>query len=284
MSTLTKEQIAAISKKIGGGDQIKRKADDFPPPIVVPDAALKPLFDDKDNNVWTVEGRFPVIPYIFYLPNTMTIYRDQQSRDLTLFNAFRLNDQLEKEMLGLGKVTNVVKLGQFHGDADAYYTRSPQFGSPKLWTLPEGSVAEGTKADFILSKDNLPIKGAQLYELKGHFFPESLMTVPCSKGNLLIGCDSLIHMRQDLGMVSNLFVWMMGLVFMSEPNIPKPAPFWTRTTVEALGADPVLAWYRDIVKMKWTSFVGGHGAPAYDCDHDAVYAACEKEVKGNVKK
>jgi hypothetical protein len=56
---LTEERIAAFSKEMGGGDQVKRKAEDFPEPSSVANATLKPVFaDSSTNQVWTVEGRF----------------------------------------------------------------------------------------------------------------------------------------------------------------------------------------------------------------------------------
>ena len=106
----------------------------------------------------------------------------------------------------LGPIAHVVKLGQFHGDADAYYVRSDKFNKPMLWTLPNGSVAEGMTADGILSSEdsdnrNLPIHDMKVYSLDGHPFPEGLVTVPCNRGGagngnsnsnsrVLIACDS----------------------------------------------------------------------------------------------
>jgi len=273
---LSPEELEELRKKMGGADKVKRKPDDFPKPASIHNAKLVPLFEEDDkNNVWTVRGSFPVIPYVFSLTSTMTIHRCEKTGQLTVFNAFRCSENLEKEILELGPIANVVKLGQFHGDADAYYTRAPQFDNPKLWTLPGGSVAEGTSADEILSETNLPMDGAKLYHMKEHPFPEGLVTVPCacaSGGPLLVATDSLIHIP-DLSIVQyvgRFIFYLMGWNMQSEENVPKPAPMWCQMTVQAVGADCVRRWYQEIAAMEWNSFVGSHGVPAKNVNHDAM--------------
>ncbi|KAL3925791.1 MAG: hypothetical protein SGILL_000172 [Bacillariaceae sp.] len=280
---MTPEEVEALSKQMGGGDKVKRAANEFPNPSSVPHATLEPLFPDAEkNNVWTVRGSFSIIPYVFKLTTTMTIYRDERNQ-LTIFNAIRCSEDLEHEILKLGTVAHVVKLGQFHGDADAYYVRAPQFHSPKLWTLPNGSVAEGTNADGILTPgaSDSPIVGSKIYSLEDHPFPEGLITVPCesSEGSsrLLVACDSLVHLS-DPSIVSystRFIFYMMGLNMNTPHNVPKPAPLWLKQTVGALGADRVRQWYTEITSMDWQHFIGAHGGPARNCDHEAVMHAIE---------
>ena len=308
----TDEHIDALSRKVGGGDKVKRPVDKFPDPISVPYAKLTPMFfqnDDSDNddstennnnnnnNVWTVHGSFTVIPYIFSTSLTMTIVRDLRDNDsLTIFNAFRCSPEIEQEILQLGTIRHVVKLGQFHGDADAYYVTAPQFAAgtgtgtgseidgssdntttqqkadrPKLWTFEGGSVAEGLVADEILSDTNVPIAGSKVYNMTGHPFPEGVMTVPYASRdnnsssntkNLLIACDSLVHIVDLTFMTysSRFIMWLMGLDMQSKDGIPKPAPLWCKTTVDIMGLDTVKKWYQDIImEMDWDCFVGAHG-------------------------
>mmetsp|Transcript_30988 Transcript_30988/g.51209 ORF Transcript_30988/g.51209 Transcript_30988/m.51209 type:complete len:295 (+) Transcript_30988:106-990(+) len=280
---MTPEDIEALSKKMGGGDKVKRKADDFPGPNSVPNAKLIPLFEDDDkNHIWTVRGSFSIIPYVFSLTSTMTIYRNESNNELTIFNAFRCEEPLEQDILKLGTIAHVVKLGQFHGDADAYYAKAPQFQKPKLWTLPEGSVAEGTTADEILSDTNLPVMGAKFFNLQGHPFPEGLMTVPCHTGGgpLLVACDSLVHIP-DLSIVSYMgrfMFYLMGFTMQSALNVPKPAPLWCKQSTGAVGVECVRGWYHDIAAMEWASCVGAHGVPAKNCDHDAMKKTVEEQL------
>ena len=217
----------------------------------------------------------------------MTIHRNEQN-ELTIFNALRCSDELEQEILKLGTVAHVVKLGQFHGDADAYYVRAPQFNSPKLWTLQDGSVAEGIKADGILTPGSteLPIAGSNVYNLEGHPFPEGVMTIPCQSSSqgaskLLVACDSLVHVADlsVIGYSTRFIFYLMGLNMQAENGVPKPAPMWLKQTTGAVGAERVKQWYKDIMQLEWTYFVGAHGSPARNVDHDAVMQTVEEGCK-----
>jgi hypothetical protein len=92
---------------MGGGDQVKRSAEDFPEPSSsVANAMLKPVFAGSETNqVWTVEGSFSIIPWVFSLTSTMTIHRSADAatgeNTLTIFNALRTSPQLEAEILKL---------------------------------------------------------------------------------------------------------------------------------------------------------------------------------------
>jgi hypothetical protein len=285
---LTEEQITAFSKEMVGGDKVKCKADDFPQPSSVVNATLKPLFaTTTTNRIWTVEGSFAVVPWVFSFTITMTIHRNADG-ELTIFNALRTSPALEAEILKLGSVTHIVKLGQFHGDADAYYRSAPQFMKedgtrPKLWTLPGGSVAEGTEADCLLSDSNVPIRGAKLYELKPHACPEGLLSVPCGGegGPLLVGCDALMHVTKPSTVWASFLFYVIGLSsssFVSSENVPKPAPLWFKRTVSAFGKERVRAWYQDICQLEWDAFVGAHGGPAVKCDHQAMLHAVDEQL------
>ena len=75
---------------------------------------------------------------------------------------------------------------------------------------------------------------------------------------------------------------MMGFNMQSDQDVPKPAPLWCKETVGAVGPDCVRKWYEDIAAMNWTYFVGAHGGPARNCDHDAMLQAANKQIEGGV--
>ena len=279
-----------MSKKMGGGDKVKRKANDFPQPATGRSDLVPLLPEDENNNVWTLQGTFYLVPYLLSLSNTMTIYRDQATKELTIFNALRATPETERKILALGKIRNVVKLGQFHGAADAYYVLSPQFESPKLWVLPGGSVADGLVTDTMtietMTSTALPVANSKLFTFDGHPFPEGFMTLPLSSTsdgkaeNVLVGCDGLVHMTPADSTWSSRFLgWALGLEFTSpQVNVPKPAPLWCRKSVEALGPDIMNHWYSELGKMSWTHYIGGHGVAAKNCDHAAIMEMCRKEI------
>jgi hypothetical protein len=135
------ERAEYYSKKVQGADKISRPAEAYVDTPVAPGhGSLEPVFDGDGCDLWVVRGLFAMIPYVLSLPTTMTVHRDVDG-GLTLFNALRVSPEVEDAMLALGPVKRVVKLGQFHGAADAYYVRCPKFGTPLLWTLDGGTTA-----------------------------------------------------------------------------------------------------------------------------------------------
>lgn len=261
-------------------DTIQRPASSYPSPTSVPNATLKPLSPSLANNVWTIRGAFPISPSIS-LANTMTIYRPPSSTSLVIFNAFRAAQELENQILALGPIGHVVKLGNFHGDADAYYTIAPHLGSPKLWTLPGGSVAEGTVADAILGAD-LPVPDAKLVPFLGHPSPEAAIIVPCAEGKVLIACDALMYVHGDYVDYAAMEAIAQSMdlpKFVSEVGAPRPAPLWAKNTVEALGEAKVREWYQGVAALEWTAFVGAHGDACIAPSHSGMLGAVEEELQ-----
>jgi len=285
---ITGEELEAMRKQMSYGDLVKGQPDDFPNPISASGAKLVPLFEnDEKNNIWTVRGDFYMIPYLVALTNTMTIYKCPKTGELSIFNAFRCVPELEQQILQLGPIAHVVKLGQFHGHADAYYVRAPHFlnpetkKKPKLWTLPGGTVAPATEADEILSSTNLPVEGAKLFHMEGHPFPEGLMTVPSSDGkHCLIGTDSLIHIPDVsiVGYGGRFLFYIMGFVLQAAQDVPQPAALWFKNTGKIMGVGCVRQWYQEIAAMEWTYFVGGHGIFARNVDHQKMVEAMEQQL------
>lgn len=258
-------------------DTIQRPASSYPSPTSVPNATLKPLSPSLANNVWTIRGAFPISPSVSLL-STMTIYRPSSSTSLVIFNAFRASQELEKQILALGPIGHVVKLGNFHGDADAYYSTAPHLGNPKLWTLPGGSVAEGTVADAILGA-NLPVQDAKIVPFPGHPSPEAAIIVPCAEGKVLIACDALMYVQGayvDYAAMEAMAKSMGLPKFVSEVGVPRPAPLWAKNTVEALGEAKVREWYQGVAAMEWNMFIGAHGDACIAPSHSGMLGAVEE--------
>lgn len=135
------ERAARFSPKVGGADRVTRPAAAWAETPVAPGiGGLERVFSADDCDLWVARGMFPMVPFVLSLPTTMTVHRDAAG-SLTVFNALRLGPEAEEELLALGPVRRVVKLGQFHGAADAYYVKNPKFGTPECWTLSGGTTA-----------------------------------------------------------------------------------------------------------------------------------------------
>lgn len=121
---------------------LKRKPHDFPPVASSAESKLVRVFSGYSNiGAWYIRTNGLTGPSFLKLPSTMTLYRSEHG-ELTIFNAQRVSEELEDEILALGTVAHVVKLGQYHGASDAYWVLSEKFNKPKYWTLEGGTVAE----------------------------------------------------------------------------------------------------------------------------------------------
>mmetsp|Transcript_13142 Transcript_13142/g.32474 ORF Transcript_13142/g.32474 Transcript_13142/m.32474 type:complete len:283 (+) Transcript_13142:41-889(+) len=264
------------SKLVRGADKVLRKADDFPPPLV--STGLKPVFDEN-NCLWIVEAVYPMIPYILGIPTTMTVYRAPDGT-LTLFNALRVEESVEDEILKLGRIAHVVKLGQFHGSSDAYYVRAEKFNAPKYWTVAGGSCAEGMAADVVLAPSGpLPVEGATFYQLDGQPFPESIMLLPSAHGIICMATDCLMHLvsTSRVPIVGRLMLNWFGFVA-NTANVPEPAPLWLRNSVRLCGKEQVQRWFDDILAMEFAHVICAHGPPAVKVSREAIGAACTAKI------
>lgn len=170
------ERAARFSPLVSGTDRVKRPAAQWAETPVAPGAGgLERVFAAGDGDMWVARRFFPMIPYVLNLPTTMAVHRDAAG-SLTLFNALRLAPEVEEELLALGPVRRVVKLGQFHGAADAYYAKDPKFESPEFWTLNGGSTAY-VWLSLLCPWNTLPVADAA-FDVCAFFFFRSLGTRP----------------------------------------------------------------------------------------------------------
>eukprot|EP00171_Calliarthron_tuberculosum_P022153 IDg22153t1 len=267
-----------FSKLVNGLDKINRPASDYEsiPVLPVPNG-VEPLNpDEPDCNVYVIRSVFDVPVLSTSLPITMTIVRE--GGDLTLINSFRVPANVEDEILQLGAIRRVVKLGQYHGAAgDAYWVRSPRFSNPEYWAPHAATVAAGLVVTHTLqSGAQPPINGALLSSMADIPFPEYVMTVPTLKsGRLLITCDALMHICSvdDLPAGSREMLEKHEYIF--EQGVPRPTRNWTGTVVGVCGSGPLKTWMEELIEMEWSCFVSAHGPPIVNCDHSKIMEAVD---------
>ncbi|MFT7520969.1 MAG: hypothetical protein ACI9MC_003120 [Kiritimatiellia bacterium] len=113
----------------------------------------------------------------------MTIVRHPGG--LALFNTVRMNEAGLAALDALGEVTDVVRLGAFHGRDDAFYVE--RYGA-RMWA-PEG-CSERLSPTALNEDSDLPIEGAQVFVFHSATKPEAIVRLP-DHGGVLIPCDSL---------------------------------------------------------------------------------------------
>src|SRR5688500_16275030 len=98
---------------------------DFIPPCP-PYTSIKEIFPD----VFQVEGGFRFGPGMWITRNMHVV---RQGKELTLINSVRLCPEREADLLALGEVKHLLRIGEFHGADDPYYVHRFK---PTLWAPP----------------------------------------------------------------------------------------------------------------------------------------------------
>jgi hypothetical protein len=101
-----------------------------------------PLTGMGISEIYVVEGIFQLFPGVRTL-RIMCVLK-LTNGELTLIGAMRLDEETEKELLELGKITNVVRMSTHHGLDDLYYAERFE---PIMWAFsPTASGGEPCKA------------------------------------------------------------------------------------------------------------------------------------------
>jgi hypothetical protein len=151
--------------------------------------------------VWPHSEIKEIFPDIFFVTGTNITHHDnaklQHSRNmviirdngkLSLINTVRLDDKGLACLDALGEVTNVVRIGAFHGRDDVFYLG--RYGA-KLWAL-EGIIHENNRNTdvYLTSNGQMPIPNCSVFIFETSRFPEAILHISQQNG-ILITCDSI---------------------------------------------------------------------------------------------
>lgn len=138
-------------------------------------------------DLFMVRGSFRFNP-LMRITRNMAIVLDRD--ELSLVNPIRLDDATERELLALGEVKRILRLGPMHGLDDPYYVE--RFGA-ELWAQAESeSYPEPKIAQKLAADRPLPFPDAELFEFAGTKQPESALLIRRDPG-ILLTCDSIQH-------------------------------------------------------------------------------------------
>jgi hypothetical protein len=184
---------------------------------------------------------------------------------LTIVNSVRLSDEGLRQLDQLGKVVNVVRIGDMHGIDDPFYV--DRYGA-SFWAMPGMDVQAELKVDKWLTVDGeMPVRGCSFFEFKTTKLPEGILRID-RDGGIMIACDSL-------------------------QNWVGPDEFFDPATVETMRgmgffakAGIGLAWIHesspkaeDFVRLKQVPFAHalcGHGEPVRDTAQADYHVAFQR--------
>ncbi|MGY8814603.1 MAG: hypothetical protein ACKVHQ_07770 [Gammaproteobacteria bacterium] len=215
------------------------------------------------DGIWFVKGtvKMPMsIP--MKISRSMTIVKDSDSNELTIFNSMRLTDKGLEKLEELGKIKNVVRLSGFHGRDDAYYRERYDAkiyaikGQAYTRKLSEKVSANDIymEPDVWLSDKNnlLPVKDVSL-KIFNSSQPSEAIAIINKEGGILITGDSLQNMAKP-DEYTNLFakIMMKKMGFYKPYNV---GPGWLKY------AKPEINEVRSILELEFNHVLPAHGDP-----------------------
>lgn len=204
-----------------------------------PHGELTPFVD----GLWYVMGTNRVHHAGSDLQTSRTMLVVREGERLTLVNTVRLDDAGLLALEALGTVTDLVRLGAFHGRDDAFYR--DRYGA-RLWALPDSASTA------------LPIPDATAHIFTTARHPEAALLLERASG-ILVTCDAV----QNWAEVDRFFSAETGAAFQTAGlirpvNIPST---W-------LGAcEPQESDFERLLALQFRHLVTAHGPPRLDDAH-----------------
>ncbi len=182
----------------------------------------------------------------------------KNANELTLINTVRLNEAGLVALNKLGKVTNVVRIGAFHGRDDAFYL--DRF-SAKLWALPGVKHEHHKITDFELGANQMPFPNSTLFVFETSIHPEAIIHLD-QEGGILITCDSVKN-------------WVNQDPFFSESTakLYQTLGFFGKASISKIWQDATQVKENDFARLKKLSFnhlISAHGEPLLDEAYDRL--------------
>ena len=111
----------------------------------------------------------------------------QQDEDLTLINPVRMNEEGLAQLDAMGKVKNIIRLGDFHGLDDEFYLDRYQ---GEFWCQPGQDSYPQPKASVVIQSDTSgPVADSEFFIFRTALYPEAALLLKQHK--LLITTDAV---------------------------------------------------------------------------------------------
>lgn len=198
--------------------------------------------------------------------SNMTIVRNGD--ELTLINTVRLDKKGLQQLEALGTVKNIIRLGAFHGQDDAFYQHRY---TAKLWA-PKGMKDECgqgalTKMDVVMVPGGpLPLTRCSLFLFETSSFPEAILHI-AQEGGILVVCDCVKNWLA----ADRFFNPETAKSHQKEGMIgPANIAFWCNAC-GVKGSD-----FRKLLSLSFRHILSAHGEPILNNAHELLASS----VKG----
>lgn len=230
----------------------------------MPHSSIEEVFPDVFFVTGTMRNEF--FGSVWQFSRNMTVVREDGK--LTIINSVRLDDRGLAALDVLGKVTQVVRIGDMHGVDDPFYVQ--RYGAT-FWALPGMSIQDGLHVGKTLTSDGeMPFRNCSLFVFQTTKRPEAILRLD-REGGIMIACDSLQNwVEPDEFFLDETVETMRGMGFFARGNLG-------------------LAWLHasepqadDFVRLKQIPFkhaLCGHGSPLRDTAQENYHATFARMFK-----
>ncbi|MEM6995017.1 MAG: hypothetical protein AAF721_31175 [Myxococcota bacterium] len=235
-------------------------------PPVYPHGVLREVLPD----VFVVNGSIAL--GAMQISRAMVVVRDGER--LVVVNSLRMNEEGLAQLDGLGTVTDIIRLGGFHGSDDPFYKERY---AAKSWAIAGQTYFKGTNPDvgevyfeadgYLGAGDELPLRGASVYVFSTRF-PEAILRLPVG-GGTLVAADAMHNWHAD-----ELFN-EAGKTAMTRAGMLRPYRLgggWLRSL------EPAPEEVAGILELEFDNVLPGHGQPVIGGAKDKYRAHIDEYV------
>jgi len=230
-------------------------------PAALPHESIEQIFPE----VFLVHGSARVGPGM-RMNRNMIIVRHNGA--LTAISPVRIDAAAESELDRLGKLTNVIRIGYYHGVDDRYYV--DRYGA-EFWCQTRSDYYPEPQPTRPLDENIvLPIEPTELFLFKETRFPEAAILLKVH-GGLLITCDSLQHWTDwsYCTLLSKMVIKMFGFSLRTLIG-----SFWLKSMTPKGGS--LKPDFDRLLKLEFKHLIGAHGRLCVERAHEEVQAEMKR--------
>eukprot|EP01128_Nolandella_sp_AFSM9_P011712 TRINITY_DN8642_c0_g1_i1.p1 TRINITY_DN8642_c0_g1~~TRINITY_DN8642_c0_g1_i1.p1 ORF type:complete len:301 (-),score=56.84 TRINITY_DN8642_c0_g1_i1:50-952(-) len=232
------------------------------------------LLTEPFPNIFYIDSERSMAPSMVLL-RSMIVIRNAKN-ELSLINSIRLSSATEQQLLELGDIKYVIRLGAFHHRDDRYYVDT--FGA-EYWSL-EGLVeydeSEAEKpgasahSQVVMEPDviygettKFPFDVVQAIVFRTKL-PECVLIVKNPEGgNVLLTADAVQNSQSDprASFQTKVFCHLFGFYGRS---VIGPGWLWGNYYDDDYTGPSVADDFERVLAADWTNLLSGHGVPGTD--------------------
>jgi hypothetical protein len=235
------------------------------PPVPHPPAYPHDPVEEIATDLFMVRGSVR-LNALMRITRNMAIVRHQG--ELSLVNPIRLDEEGERNLLALGDIKRILRLGPMHGLDDPYYVE--RFGA-EFWAQGESKTYPEPKIEQQLAADRpLPFPDAGLFAFEGAKQPESALLIRRDPG-ILLTCDAIQHYGDYR---HNTLLARLVMPFIGFPKTTIVGPIWLKIMTPAGGS--LKSEFERLLTLDFDRLLSAHGSLLTSGAKDSVAMAVRK--------